>query len=53
MGMLIAVVAVGTFAYGSIWLWERGRISKEVVMIALGLALVVASALYWISERAA
>ena len=51
MSMLIAVVAVAAFVGGSVWLWNIRAITKKALTISLGLALVVSSVLYWISER--
>lgn len=52
MGILIAVVVVAAFVWSSIYLWKVGVISKNALTITLSLALVVASVLYWISQRA-
>ena len=53
MGMLIAVLVVAVLGVGSMWVWNRGAMSNKSVTMTLGLALVAASVLYWISERAA
>lgn len=53
MEMLIAAVVILAFAVVSALLFNHGIISKRAVTVALGLALIAASVLYWISERAA
>lgn len=48
---VVAVAAVAVFAVSSLWLFSHGLISKRTASITLGLALVAASVLYWISGR--
>ena len=49
----ISVTIVAVFFLGSVWLWKIGAISQKAFVMAVSLALVVASVLYWISEGSA